>query len=204
MDEGSEIKYDTLLSIINQHDRIIREAVCDGYSVLTGVGQYSPRVTGSWIGKSANFDPSVNKLTLDMVLSKEMRDALATVGVEVLGVKEGGGASIGLVTDTLTEATDGTITPGEDILIEGTKIKIAGDPDLCGVYFIPRDAPEETIYKVERRLTQNNPSSIIARVPATLQPGAYTLRIVTQYTNSGSTLLKEPRTIEYELLLVVS
>ena len=204
VDEGSEIKYDTLLSIINQHDRIVREAVCDGYSVLTGVGQYSPRVTGSWIGKSANFDPSVNKLTLDMVLSKEMRDALSTVGVEVLGVKEGGGAAIGLVTDTLTEATDGTITPGEDILIEGTKIKIVGDPDLCGVYFIPRDAPEETIYKVERRLTQNNPSSIIARVPATLQPGAYTLRIVTQYTNSGSTLLKEPRTIEYELLLVVS
>ena len=204
VDEGSEIKYDTLLSIINQHDRIIREAVCDGYSVLTGVGQYSPRVTGSWIGKSANFDPSVNKLTLDMVLSKEMRDALSTVGVEVLGVKEGGGAAIGLVTDTLTEATDGTITPGEDILIEGAKIKIVGDPELCGVYFVPRDAPEETIYKVDRRLTQNNPSSIIARVPATLEPGAYTLRIVTQYTNSGSTLLKEPRTIEYELPLVVS
>ncbi len=204
VDEGSEIKYDTLLSIINQHDRIIREAVCDGYSVLTGVGQYSPRVTGSWLGKSANFDPSVNKLTLDMVLSKEMRDALSTVGVEVLGVKEGGGAAIGLVTDTLTEATDGTITPGEDILIEGAKIKIVGDEELCGVYFVPRDAPEETIYKVDRRLTQNNPSSIIARVPATLQPGAYTLRVVTQYTNSGSTLLKEPRTIEYELPLVVS
>ena len=203
VDEGSEIKYDTLLSIINQHDRIIREAVCDGYSVLTGVGQYSPRVTGSWIGKSANFDPSVNKLTLDMVLSKEMRDALATVGVEVLGVKEGGGAAIGLVTDTLTEATDGTITPGEDILIEGVKIKIAGDPDLCGVYFIPRDAPEETIYKVERRLTQNDPSRIIARVPATLQPGAYTLRIVTQFSNSA-VLLKEPRTLEYDQPLVVS
>ena len=203
VDEGSEIKYDTLLSIINQHDRIIREAVCDGYSVLTGVGQYSPRVTGSWIGKSANFDPSVNKLTLDMVLSKEMRDALSTVGVEVLGVKEGGGAAIGLVTDTLTEATDGTITPGEDILIEGSKIKIAGDPDLCGVYFIPRDAPEETIYKVDRRLTQNDPSRIIARVPATLQPGAYTLRIVTQFSNSTQ-LLKEPRTLEYEMPLVVS
>ena len=203
VDEGSEIKYDTLLSIINQHDRIIREAVCDGYSVLTGVGQYSPRVTGSWIGKSANFDPSVNKLTLDMVLSKEMRDALSTVGVEVLGVKEGGDASIGLVTDTYTGEATGYISAGEDILIEGTKIKVAGDPDLCGVYFIPRDAPEETIYKVERRLTQNDPSRIIARVPATLEPGVYTLRIVTQFSNSA-VLLKEPRTLEYEQPLVVS
>ena len=200
VDEGSEIKYDTLLSIINQHDRIIREAVCDGYSVLTGVGQYSPRVTGSWLGKSANFDPSVNKLTLDMVLSKEMRDALSTVGVEVLGVKEGGGAAIGLVTDTYTGEANGYISAGEDILIEGTKIKVAGDDPSCGVYFINRD--DGTSYKVERRLTQNDPSRIIARVPAELAPGAYTLRIVTQFSNSTQ-LLKEPRTLEYELPLGV-
>ena len=201
VDEGSEIKYDTLLSIINQHDRIIREAVCDGYSVLTGVGQYSPRVTGSWIGKSANFDPSVNKLTLDMVLSKEMRDALSTVGVEVLGVKEGGGANIGLVTNTFDGNTDGYISAGEDILIEGTKIKVAGDDPSCGVYFINRD--DDTSYKVERRLTQNDPSRIIARVPAELAPGAYTLRIITQYSNSA-VLLKEPRTLEYDQPLGVS
>ena len=201
VDEGSEIKYDTLLSIINQHDRIVREAVCDGYSVLTGVGQYSPRVTGSWIGKSANFDPSVNKLTLDMVLSKEMRDALSTVGVEVLGVKEGGGASIGLVTNTFDGNTDGYISAGEDILIEGTKIKVAGDDPSCGVYFINRD--DDTSYKVERRLTQNDPSRIIARVPAELAPGAYTLRIITQYSNSA-VLLKEPRTLEYDQPLGVS
>lgn len=155
--EGSEIKYDTLLSIINQHDRIIREAVCDGYSVLTGVGQYSPRVTGNWIGKNANFDPAVNKLTLDMVLSKEMRNALSVVGVEVLGVKESGGAEIGLVTDTATGNTDGSITPGDDILIEGTKIKIAGNEETCGVYFVRRGAEGETVRKVERRLTHHCP-----------------------------------------------
>jgi len=203
VNEGSEIKYDTLLSIINQHDRIIRGAVCDGYSVLTGVAQFSPRVTGNWLGKSANFDPSTNKLTLDMVLSKEMRDALATVGVEVLGVKEGGGAGIGLVTNTLDGNTDGYITPGEDILIEGTKIKIAGDEEMCGVFFVLRGAETETVRKVDRRLTQNNPSSIIARVPADLEPGEYILRIVTQFSNSA-VLLKEPRTLEYEQPLFVS
>ena len=54
VDEGSEIKYDTLLSIINQHDRIIREAVADGYSVLTKTCQYTPRVAGTWIGSSGS------------------------------------------------------------------------------------------------------------------------------------------------------
>ena len=143
----------------------------------------------------------MNKLTLDMVLSKEMRDALATVGVEVLGVKEGGGANIGLVTNTFDGNTDGYISAGEDILIEGTKIKVAGDDPSCGVYFINRD--DDTSYKVERRLTQNDPSRIIARVPAELAPGAYTLRIITQYSNSA-VLLKEPRTLEYDQPLGVS
>ena len=44
--EGSEIKYDTLLSVFNQHDRIIREMLQEGSSVLTGVCQYTPSVTG--------------------------------------------------------------------------------------------------------------------------------------------------------------
>ena len=30
VEEGSEIKYDTLLSVINQHDRIIRTALQQG------------------------------------------------------------------------------------------------------------------------------------------------------------------------------
>ncbi len=64
---------------------------------------------------------------------------------------------------------------------------------------IEQDIP----YKVERRLTQNDPSRIIARVPAELAPGAYTLRIITQYSNSA-VLLKEPRTLEYDQPLGVS
>ena len=35
--EGSEIKYDTLLSIIKQRDRIVREHLMMGYSLLTEV-----------------------------------------------------------------------------------------------------------------------------------------------------------------------
>ena len=75
VNEGSEYKYDTLLSIINQHDRIIREAVMDGYSVLTKTCQYTPRVLGPWIGSSAKFDPEKHKVTLDITLSSEMREA---------------------------------------------------------------------------------------------------------------------------------
>lgn len=51
------------------------------------------------------------------------------------------------------------------------------------------------------RLTQNDPSKVLARVPA-LAAGEYTLRIVTGYNNGGS-LLKNLRKIEYKKKLIV-
>lgn len=43
--EGSEIKYDTLLSILNQRDRIVRQMVQEGNSVLDGCCHITPRVS---------------------------------------------------------------------------------------------------------------------------------------------------------------
>ena len=198
VNEGSESKYATLLSIINQHDRIIREAVMDGYSVLTKTCQYTPRVLGPWIGSSAKFDPEIHKVTLDITLSSEMREALSHVGVEVLTVKDSG-ANIGLVIDTVTGLSNDTITPGDDIRIEGEKIRVSGEAAGVGVFFIASDGTE---HPVTRRLTTNDPKCLLARVPSDLADGQYTLRIVTQFSNT-TTLLKEPRTIEYERPLTV-
>lgn len=127
-----------------------------------------------------------------------MRDALSKVGVEVLGAKSEVGR-IGMVTDTFTGLSNGSITPNEDILIEGDRIRINGADSSVGIFFVSEDG--EKVTPVTRRLTQNDPSRIIARVPA-LTDGKYRLRIVTQFSK-GVTLLKSPRTIEYKLPLTV-
>lgn len=199
VDLGSEIKYDTLLSVLNQRDRVVREMIQQGSSVLTGTCQYTPRITGSWIGSSAKFDPAVHKITLDIIPSAEMREALTQVGVEMLGVKDSG-AFIGLVTDTSTGAIDGSITPGDDIRIEGDKLKIVPEGEAgIGIFFV--DA-EGTATPVTRRLTQNDPKTLIARVPS-LPAGQYILRVVTKFSTS-STMLKENRQIDYDKPLTVS
>ena len=164
--EGSEIKYDTLLSVFNQHDRIIREMLQEGSSVLTGVCQYTPSVTGVWNSSTEKFDPEKHKTTVSIIPSAELRQALSVVGVEVLGVKESTGR-IGLVTDTATGLTDGSITPGDDILINGEKIRVVGDADGVGIFFVNTDG-KSAAAPVTRRLTQNDPKTVIARVPADL------------------------------------
>lgn len=197
--EGSEIKYSTLLNIINDRDRIVREAVANGSSVLTGTCQITPRVSGVWYGKTDLFDPQRHKLTLDLVPSAPMRETLAQIGVDILGVKDTGGA-IGRVVDTLTGLSDGHITPGEDIEIFAEKARVAGDDESNGVYFV--DTTSSARHKVTRRLTRNDPKYLIAQVPADLPEGNYFLEIVTQYSNNN-TLLKNPRTIRLQQPLIV-
>ena len=197
-DSGSELGVEALTQILEQHDRIICQQVQQGLSVLTGFCQITPKVSGTFAPR-AKFDPEVHKLSVDIVSSAEMRAALKEVEVNILGVKDSG-TFIGSVSDTATGATDGTITAGDDVLIEGDKIKIdpVGDAGV-GVFFVNVDG---VATPVTRRLTQNDPQRIIARVPANLPSGQYTLRVLTKYT-TASILLMEPRLIEYDKLLIV-
>lgn len=198
IDEGSEIKYDTLVYIFGERDRIVFNCLKSGKSVINRYYQLFPRITGAFASNDAVFDAKVNKLMIDMILTSVARKELDLITVESLGPKRDT-AYISLVTDTLTDKTDGSITPNDDIRVEGSRIKIAGNASEIGVFFVPIDGKDPV--KVTRKLTQNDPSQLLARVPA-LADGQYTLRIVTQFS-MGQQFLKEPRTLEYKTLLTV-
>lgn len=197
-EEGSEYQLGTLEDIIGKYNIKVLQNLLKGNSVLTGFCQLTPQVKGAWIGKTAVYDSEKHKITLEIIPSAEMRVALKEdVGLDILGVKESG-AIIGLVTDEATGETDGSITIGKVIRIEGEKIKTEGDE--AGIFFVNS---EGTAFPVTDRLIENRPKTILAHVPDNLQPGQYTLKIITRFTGS-SDLLKEPRTIEYDKLLIVA
>jgi hypothetical protein len=197
--ERSELRYETILSILNERDAVVRDALLGGSSVQDGNVHLAPRVTGSWEGTTPLFDRKVHKITFDAVATAEMRAALDSVHVEILGIKTDGGARIGLVTDTLTGKTDGTISTYGTIIVDGEKIKIdpLEEPGL-GVFFVAAGGAETpALWK----LTLNQPKRIICTVPP-LDPGDYTLKIITRYSHGGK-LLKHPRTIVYDMPLTV-
>lgn len=199
IDEGSEIKYDTVLSILNQSDRIKRTFLAEGRGVQDGVSHIAPRVSGIWDGANAKYDAETNSLGFDMFMSPETRETLKDVGVEVVGLKDNG-AYIGTVINAITGKADGVITPNEDLVIEGAKIRVAPDDDVnCGVFFTDTQTGEKV--RVMKRFTQNDPKKIIARVPE-LPTGKYSLSVVTAFSNSKQ-LLKSPRTVVYEQILSV-
>ncbi|MDR2026231.1 MAG: DUF4469 domain-containing protein, partial [Prevotellaceae bacterium] len=181
--ERSEFRYDTILSILNGRDVIVRDAILGGSSVQDSNIHIMPRITGNWIGADPVYDSAAHKITVDATPTVELRKALGDVGIEILGKKTDGGAVIGMVTDVLTGKIDGTVSAGGNILITGRKIKITpGDDSAFGVFFedengngIPLDYP----------MAENNPKKIVCRVPGRLSDGTYTLKIVTLYSNGS-------------------
>jgi hypothetical protein len=199
-DEGSDLQMETLIDVLNRGDRWKRRFLLEGSSVQDGNLHLSPRVKGNWEGSDPHYDPKEHKITLDAILTADLRRIIEEeVGVEVLGKKVDGGAIIGLVTDVTTGKKDGTVTSDGDLIITGTKIRIdpVGEEGL-GVFFVDVNGSE---IPVTHPFTQNDPKKVVCRVPA-LNAGEYTLKIVTQFSNSA-VLLKTPRTIIYELPLTV-
>jgi hypothetical protein len=120
--------------------------------------------------------------------------------VYIEGVHDGSGF-IAEFTDVTTEAVNETATPGGIFIIEGHKIKAAGDHAECGVYFT--DAANSAVReKVTGNLAENTAGKIIGKIPA-LGAGKWKIEVVTQYSGGG-TLLKEPRTIGFTHDLMVS
>jgi hypothetical protein len=198
VDTGTEMQFETLVDILNRADRHRRDKLQEGYSVQTGICHLSPRVLGNWVGAATAFDPAKHRRTLSITSTAEMRAALDNVGVEVLGIREGG-AFIGLVTDVATGLADGTLTPGGQIIIAGDKIKIepVGEP---GIGLFLTDGVED--YPLAP-LAVNRPKEIIAIIPADLAPGTYSLYVATRYAG-GNTLLKDIRRVNYATPLIVS
>lgn len=196
----SELRYDTILGVINERDAIVRNALLGGSSVQDANMHLAPRISGNWIGTHPVLNPATHKITLDAAPTTELRKALEEeVGVEILGIKADGGARIDLVTDTHSGKTDGTISAWGNIIITGEKIKIApADEAGLGVFYVAADGTET---QDDTPLTLNDPKRIICRVPG-LADGTYTLKIVTRHS-SGGVLLKQPRAILYELPLRV-
>jgi hypothetical protein len=198
--EGSELQIETLIDVINRVDRWKRRFLLEGSSVQDSNVHLAPRVADSWEGAAPHYDPKEHKRTIDAIPTASLRKALEDdVEIEVLGKKTDGGAIIGLVTDTCTGKTDGTITCSENIIITGRKIKIVpADEAAPGIFLAAADGTETPVTSI----AINNPKRIICRVPE-LAAGSYTLKIVTRFSN-GSTLLRAPRTLIYEIPLTVA
>ena len=184
--ERSEFRKETIINVLNMRDKAVKDIIQEGLSFMDGLVQISPRVSGVWETENSPYDEKVHKRTVDLVPTTDLRTALDAIGVKVLGAKEET-ARITEITDTATGLKDGSLTIGDDIIIEGSKIKVDETDPAQGVFF---KAENGTEYKTNRRLSVNNPSQIIARVPKEVPEGKVEVIVRTKFSTGNKTLLQ--------------
>ena len=192
--ERTEYRPETIMNILDLADKKRIDLLASGKTVNTGMGVFSVSVSGSFDGESAPFDPAKHKLAVGFSASGAVRKALSEVEVKTRAAA--GGLTINSVYDPLLDETNGRITSGSNLVINGVNIKIAGENPSNGVFFTKVGSSEQQ--KV-RLIVHNNPSQLTVLLP-TLAPGDYQLTITTQYS-PGAKSLKDPRSYTFAPLL---
>lgn len=195
IERGCEMRYDTLLYILNMSDEEKVKAVAEGKSVVDGVGQYIINVSGPFDGSTAPFDPAKHKLGVSYTMGKLLQAALKLVKVQTTQATTG--PVINSIIDVTTGELNNHLTGGGPAVISGSNIKIAGDDPSVGIFLTKTGG---TPIKAGL-LIHNNPSQITFMLPA-LEDGEYKLSLTTQYASSNKQV-KDPRTNALPVLLLV-
>jgi len=172
--------------------------LCDGFSVNVGYFTASPLIKGVFSSPQETFDPEKHTLLFQFNQGDTLRDELSSVEVEIMGVADTA-LSILQVTDVKTGSINDLLTPNRNLKINGFKIKVSGENEANGVYFVNQTSGESTKIDPSDVVT-NNPSELMVVIPE-LAAGTYKLQVTSQF--GISSLLKEPRTVIYDKVLTV-
>ena len=199
---GADVSPAAMTHAVNLWLREMAYRACDGFAINAGWFTVQPVVKGVFNSPGEKFNPDKHTIVFDFKQGSLMRRELAGVQVQILGVASSG-LSIAQVTDVRTGSVNDLLTPGRNLRIAGSRLRIAGENPANGVFFVCLETDEKT--KVDQHdIVTNNPSELMIVIPA-LQQGTYRLEVTTQ-TGSGSTstqLLKEPRTVVFDRILTV-
>lgn len=196
VNERTEYRLETIVNILDIADKKKVEIIAEGKSLVDGVGQYMLNISGPFEGENPSFDPKKHKIGVTYTPGKLLREAMKSISVRPRI------ATTGPVINSFTDSTTGSVseilTPGGPAIISGNTLLIKGDDASVGVYFTPDGGGEA---KKVQTIVTNTKSQIIISIPQ-LSAGQYAVSVTTQ-AGSGYSMVKEPRTYVFPILLTV-
>lgn len=182
--DGTEYKIESIIDILTRANRIKINFLANGDSVNDGTAIYEPTISGVFYDSA--FDEKIHSCVVNIHPTNEVHQMSTLVRGEYSGLTvENGGAAIEKITDSATGATDGRVTPGDNITITGNKIRIVPEEgetvESCITY---TNTETEQVITQTKAPVINDPSRIVLLLPE-LPVGNYSLTIKTLFSTTG-------------------
>jgi hypothetical protein len=181
---------------LNDGLRLMRYLAADGYRITTPLFSLRIRVPGEYDGSENSLPDGVHPV-VRLRSSADYREYVKErVKIDFSGIEPPKGRIAGFL-DIEENEYKTIFVPGDQFLLTGSGIKVAGDNPSRGVYFVPEDDPAHEVRVT--RIARNSQSEIIGICP---QTGHLRNKIVigTQYSGN-SKYLKTIRTIESSFVI---
>jgi hypothetical protein len=186
----------------------------EALAALAAIGE----ITQEWVGNGEAYNGSLthihfsipgvfrdsetpNKVAIRITPSKALTTAVE--GIRLKKVEPSATILITEVRDSKTGEANSHITRGGNIIVMGHNIKIVGENEGVGLWFVPQDSAHPTLQVPAQDIVVNDPSRLIVVVPTALvSQTTYYLKAATLYCGSGARPLKEQRVFTFEKGLV--
>ena len=154
------LERETLRHVLDLENRVVMKLLLNGMRVNNGLFEAAPQCKG--VVRGTAWDPAVNSIYVNFKQGKEMREAIRSTTINVIGEK---GSTFYLSTslDAATGATDFSATPGANLTLTGRNIKVAGDDPSVGIALIASDDTETKI--PAGAIGVNQPSKLVFVIP---------------------------------------
>ena len=186
-----------------------------GYSISTPMGYFRPTAQGVFMESELNESIDRSRLTLGVKysMSEEMRQALEDAEIDVEIQKAVSGPQLFSVVsaqdaehpEAVTKGEGVPVTGGQATIIKGKNIKVGGDGAEIGVTLTRVDGDTHTTYFFPpKQLYPNTNSRVGFVMPADAPEGSvWSVKLCTQLSSNGNSLLKSPRTVTMDTNFVV-
>jgi len=179
--KGSTITKAEALSVIEEFEYAVVDAVKSGNNVNTELFKISPSIVGVFNDSNDGFDTSRHAVKINLNPGKrlsEVSDQIDLRKVSITAIQPIPQKFI----DLITKVTNESFTAGQVASIRGSNLKFdEADPNQ-GIFFIDKDGNETRV----DNLIKNYPSELMFIVPSVLTAWSYAVEIRCVYHKSKS------------------
>jgi hypothetical protein len=174
--------------------REVAHQLCDGYEInFGGLFAIYPNVGGVFENEHEPIDKDKHKISFRFRTLNGLRKLAERIEVVSEGLADTLGYLMEIV-DVTTGLANDVVTKNGIFMLSGNKMKISGEADQTGVYFVAANSPDMSV-KVTTNLAVNEPTKIIGTVPE-LQPDKdWYVEVRTNFSGTSTKPLKDTRVI---------